>query len=404
MLSGDGLIVRLRTGARALRSGELRAVAELARRLGNGQLELTRRANLQFRGLREQALPELQHALLELGLADPDSELEARLALLVSPRAGLAAGSVELSQLVRALESQLRSGGPLPGLPSKFGVVLDGAVGDLATCHGDIRIELDPAAPEQAWLGIAGDTERAVWLGRCPVSVVPQAVWRLMQLCAADAGTRQRWRERAQDPRELVSLRGSLVAPAATVPRATRASCAIGYHAGLRPFFGVGLPFGAVTADELTLLAELAERYGSGELRVTPERSLLLPDVAERDHTQLALAVRRAGFIGEPTDPLLRVEACPGAPACTSALGETRQLARSLASQLTAADTLHVSGCEKGCASQALSTITLVHAADGCKLGSHSDVAQTASSASATLTDNQARITAFLQRRRALSA
>jgi sulfite reductase beta subunit-like hemoprotein len=74
---------------------------------------------------------------------------------------------------------------------------------------------------------------------------------------------------------------------------------------------------------------------------------------------------------------MLRVIACPGAPACSSAWGETRALARRLSARLAPDRTLHVSGCSKGCASSEPADITIVHAADGCKLGFGLDVTQT---------------------------
>ena len=56
MASGDGLIVRIRAAAHPLSSHVLRALADLANSYGSGQIEVTRRANLQLRGLREDGL------------------------------------------------------------------------------------------------------------------------------------------------------------------------------------------------------------------------------------------------------------------------------------------------------------------------------------------------------------
>ena len=67
-----------------------------------------------------------------------------------------------------------------------------------------------------------------------------------------------------------------------------------------------------------------------------------------------AVPARRGGdaakrrFITAPGDPLLAVDACPGAPFCPQASVETRALARQLAPHVTGS--LHVSGCAKGCA------------------------------------------------------
>ncbi|MEN3285767.1 MAG: precorrin-3B synthase, partial [Bradyrhizobium sp.] len=48
MQSGDGLIVRVRPHAGSLPVASLGALAEAASRFGNGQIDLTRRANLQI--------------------------------------------------------------------------------------------------------------------------------------------------------------------------------------------------------------------------------------------------------------------------------------------------------------------------------------------------------------------
>ena len=68
---------------------------------------------------------------------------------------------------------------------------------------------------------------------------------------------------------------------------------------------------------------------------------------------------------GAAADPLLRATACTGAPGCPQGLGETRQLARSLAPHLPAGRALHVSGCAKGCAHPGPADLTLVATPEG---------------------------------------
>src|SRR4029077_3729497 len=85
MPSGDGLIVRLRPFCGAFSLAQARGLADLARRVGNGHLDLTRRANLQLRGLLDEHMPELQAELGELSLIDLDAETEATRNLMVAP-------------------------------------------------------------------------------------------------------------------------------------------------------------------------------------------------------------------------------------------------------------------------------------------------------------------------------
>src|SRR4030095_9480653 len=82
--SGRG---RPRGGAFSLETAA--ALADLAQRLGNGHIDLTRRANLQLRGLTEDRLPPMRTELATLGLLDPDTETEAVRNVMVAPLAGL---------------------------------------------------------------------------------------------------------------------------------------------------------------------------------------------------------------------------------------------------------------------------------------------------------------------------
>ena len=136
--------------------------------------------------------------------------------------------------------------------------------------------------------------------------------------------------------RHGADLPGDLTGGEAPARRAARA--VPGTHA-LGAAYGV--PFGRV--DGGTLAAAFAPA-----LRITPWRVLLLEGVS------LAPV---EGLIADPADPLLRVDACPGAPSCPQASVETRDLAERLAPHVEGR--LHVSGCAKGCAHPRAADVTL---------------------------------------------
>ncbi len=104
MESGDGLLVRLKPWGGAFTVAQAAGIAELAAHLGNGQIDLTRRANLQIRGLSEEALPELHRALDRLRLLDADAATEAARNVMVGPVAGpdVRALTVALTQAIVA--------------------------------------------------------------------------------------------------------------------------------------------------------------------------------------------------------------------------------------------------------------------------------------------------------------
>lgn len=153
----------------------------------------------------------------------------------------------------------------------------------------------------------------------------------------------------------------------------------LGFHVGARPWLELAVPFGAGTSELWNAVADLAENFGDGDVRVTPARRVLICGVRECDRDAALRVAAAGGLIIASDDPLLRTDACPGAPACSSALGETRALARELAPLLAAGESLHVSGCAKGCARSAACDVVLVRDPNGLALG----LGQTAAEAAA---------------------
>lgn len=125
-------------------------------------------------------------------------------------------------------------------------------------------------------------------------------------------------------------------------------------HRGVS-WLGLAAPFGRLDAAMLRDAAAIASQSPLKELRLTPWRTLLIPGI---EHLAKALP----GFIIDPADPRLTVATCPGAVGCARGTTDTHADASALAATLpaTAGITLHVSGCEKGCAKPSRTPLTLV--------------------------------------------
>ena len=108
MPSGDGLIVRVRPCCGAFRLEQARGLADIAAALGNGHIDLTRRANLQIRGL---ARGEPARAACGAGQARPDrSRCRDRSPrnVMVEPLAGLdPAEKLDVRPMARASPTAL---------------------------------------------------------------------------------------------------------------------------------------------------------------------------------------------------------------------------------------------------------------------------------------------------------
>lgn len=316
MLSGDGLVVRIRPDLGRLTPAQARGIADAARAFGNGQIDLSARGNVQLRGVSDATHPALIEALAALGLIDPNSEAEQRRNILVTPFAD--AETLALAAQMQVALAQM------PALPGKFGFAVDtGPAPVLSGIAADIRAER--AADGQLILRCEGAALGA------PVTDLAVAAVALAQWFVAAGGVSEgRGRMAALIARGAVppgALAGSLApAPAATPPEpGLRAEGAL-----------LGFAFGRMQAETLAALAAL------GPLRVTPWRMLLVQGL--RQLPDLLDVIRAAG------DPIRRVEACSGAPACLQGLAPVRDLARRLAPQVPPGKRLHVSGCAKGCA------------------------------------------------------
>ncbi|MDP1750057.1 MAG: precorrin-3B synthase [Reyranella sp.] len=359
MQSGDGLIARVRPWGGAIGLTEAKLLADAAQRFGNGHIDLTRRANLQIRGLGEASLNGLQDVVTTLGLVDRDARTEAVRNIMVAPLAGIDPGeAVDVRPLARALESGLATDPALHDLPSKFGFLVDsGGSVSIAGERADIALR---AVGQAIALGLDAQSG-TMWIGRTS----PDAAVKVA-LAAARAFLdvrRDRRRLRDLDEQDLVGLRSTLAATLDGIDGDMSATSdrPLGVISlGINRFaVGVAAAFGRLEAHQLRNFATMAEEAGAADIRLAPWRSLYVEArdiVAAR---QLVESARDIGLIVEDTDPVLRIDACPGAPACRSSSVDTRHDARRFAA-LVFKGNVHVSGCAKGCARSTPADLVLV--------------------------------------------
>jgi precorrin-3B synthase len=374
MRTGDGLLVRIRVSGRPLSPDRAEAIADCAARFGNGVIEISSRANIQLRGVREAGLADLQRRLRELRLLDADATAEAIRNIVASPIADIDPRAiVDVAPIVAALEARLGADSSLHRLPAKFGFLIDGGgalpLGDI---EADIRFEAfrGEDGPRFA-VGLAGDGDSS---SVCAPQDVPgvAAALALAFLREAgeggDASRRMRALTVAHGAAPVLCAAG--LTPATPPPRLRRATAHrdfLGIQA-FDDFFFVGAapPLGRTTAENFRLLAREARRCSAADIRVTPWRALIVAGLERRGAEDLAVALARR-FIVDPADPRLAVVTCPGAPACANAARAAPAEALEFASSLPPGDgiVLHVSGCEKGCAHGRAAPFTLVSRESG---------------------------------------
>jgi precorrin-3B synthase len=374
MRSGDGLIVRVRPRCGMFRPDELVVLAEAAQRFGNGHIDLTRRANLQIRGVGEESLPGLHDVIGGLGLLDPTPEGEAVRNLMISPLAGVDPAEVlDIRGIALEIARLLVSERALWALPSKFGFIVDGCgTLTLADERADIRLTAirNGANPSVA-IGI--DTQAGIdWLGSVSPAAAATAAMETARAFLEVTPNKMRQRVRDLSAKGFASLRSAMrsrLDPLTVVPEKTAGSAV--RRVGLldlgsgRFAVGIAAPFGRVETDQLRILAGEMAAFGVKEIRLSPWRILYAEVPSASAGNAVLNAARAVDLITDPDDPLLRIEACPGAPACRSTRLDTRGDARRLAalsSRFGFEGTIHVSGCAKGCAKSAAADLVLVGA------------------------------------------
>jgi sulfite reductase (NADPH) hemoprotein beta-component len=122
-------------------------------------------------------------------------------------------------------------------------------------------------------------------------------------------------------------------------------------------FKRLGQAPGDATADQLDAVAELADRYSAGEVRVTHEQNLLLPWVRCDALPDLWRDARRLGLARPNIGLLTDMIACPGGDFCDLANARSLTVAEAIATRYQDLDELHdlgpidlhISGCINSC-------------------------------------------------------
>jgi precorrin-3B synthase len=371
MQSGDGLIVRVRPHAGSLPVASLGALAEAASRFGNGQIDLTRRANLQIRGVTEKTVEPLWETLAALDLLDDSAESEAIRNIAINPLAGIDPTEiVDVRPIALALEAELASSPDLQALPGKFAFVIDsGGLLPLTELSADIHLEARRDGNDMFIAVGVGTASGVAWLAVTALFEAADVAVKVARgMLAECAGGRAH----ALSPAAVASIQSGLGLPKVHSRQADPPICQKPRRGllalqGGRHAVGLGTPLGRIESQSLTTLAAALAGIGVRDVRMSPWRTIYAAVDNRTDGQALTAAARALGLIVDDADPLVRIDACSGAGCCNATVLPTRDHARllaALAARTGFPGTLHVSGCSKGCARSAPADLVLVGAGD----------------------------------------
>lgn len=259
----DGLLVRLRLVGGRLPVVSLARLLEVSAEFSDGYIYLTKRANLQLRGLPGQdgqLTPAALAAIESTGLL-PSRTHELIRNILVSPQSGYAGGRADVRPVAQRLDALLCADPRLAGLPGRFLFTLDDGRGDLLDRRGD------------AGLVALSDTEAQLRIGEQWGAVlrIAEAAGQLTDLAGAFQAARGDGPAAPWHVRELRSPLRPIAAADRRLPNPSGP-----------------LPFGTVPGGvhrqvpDGVLDPELGRSLlDSTELVVTPWHGVFLPDAQE---------------------------------------------------------------------------------------------------------------------------
>ena len=130
-----------------------------------------------------------------------------------------------------------------------------------------------------------------------------------------------------------------------------------GYAAVVLSLKKTGVPPGDATAEQMDFVADLADKYSFGELRVTHEQNLVLADVKQADLFEVWQLAKSTGLATPNIGLLTDIIACPGGDFCSLANAKSLPIAAAIAERFDNLDFQHdigdielnISGCINAC-------------------------------------------------------
>ncbi|KAL6209774.1 hypothetical protein ACLB2K_020713 [Fragaria x ananassa] len=380
-------MMRLKLPNGVTTSAQTRYLASVIRKYGkDGCADVTTRQNWQIRGIVLADVPDILKGLAGVGLTSLQSGMDNVRNPVGNPLAGIDPHEIVDTRPYTNLLSQYITGNSLgnptiTNLPRKWNVCVIGShdlyehphINDLAympaTKDGKFGFNLlvggffspkrcAEAVPLDAWVS----TEDMI-----PVCKAILEAFRDLGFRSNRQKTRMMW---LIDELSIEGFRSEVVKrmPFKELERASSEDLVqkqwerrdyIGVHPqkqeGLS-FVGLHIPVGRIQADDMDELARIADEYGTGELRLTVEQNIIIPNV---ENTKLQALLQepllKENFSPEPSILMKGLVACTGNQFCGQAIIETKQRALKVTEEVerhvsvTRPVRMHWTGCPNTC-------------------------------------------------------
>jgi sulfite reductase (ferredoxin) len=381
----ERFMVRVRIPNGIMNSRQLRAIADLTRRHANSVADLTVRQNIQLHWVTIESLPEVLEGLWQVGLNTMGACGDVVRNVTGCPLAGVDAEEIlDASPLVQQVSDLFAGNADFYNLPRKFKISIAGC---RSWCSYPEINDIGLTAIERT---IGGKCETGFSLRVAGgLSAEPYLAARLNafirqnQVVPVVKGIAELFRdsEVLREHRERARLKFLFLRHGWTAERfLAELQDTIGFkldpaveehppadvyrdHVGIHPqkqtgksYVGAVVLRGRITAHQMRATADLADRFATGELRVTNMQNLLIVNVPSLNAYPLARELDAIGLPVHGSSFARGTVACSGTEFCKLAITETKSFSRwlveELEERLPGFDQhlkLHVTGCPNSC-------------------------------------------------------
>ncbi len=397
----DAFMSRLRIPGGLLTTFQLRELGRLAQELTSGYVQITTRANLQMRLIQPKDAPEFLRRVQSVGLHTRGAGADNIRNLTANPTAGIdPVELINVMPLCQQIGQIIINDRSFYDLPRKFNIAYDGG-GLIGTVEdtNDIGVKAVKIGDEVLFrIALGGATGHKSFARDLGVVVPPNEINKVIVAVLrvyVERGCRtDRKKARLKHLLEKMSLEEYLALVEKRLGKEIRrapydaaqmrwASHELPHsHVGDFPqkqrglnYVGATCPVGQITPKQMLRLAELADLYGSGEIRLTVWQNFIIPNVPDAFVQTLKRALEKSGFATRQSNIASGVIACTGNSYCKFAQSNTKAHALELLNylekkiQLDQPVNIHVTGCPNSCAQHYMGDIgclgTKVRGEDG---------------------------------------
>lgn len=395
----DSYMCRLRIPGGLLRSWQARGLADLADRTAGGFVDVTTRANLQLREIPSDQAMEVLYGLREIDIISLGSGADNIRNCTASCLSGIDPTElIETIPLAKRMHHYILNHREMYGLPRKFNIAFDGG-GRISALDdtNDVGFHAVEVTAEHAnehfpagvyfqltLGGITGHKDFARYTGvllRPDECIEVAAAIARVFVRTGDRTDRKKARLKyvldtlgfdqfiEQVEHELGRDLARMDAAFLQIPAGEDRLAHVGFHPQVQPdlyYVGIVCPVGRLLSDQLRALAEIADRYGNGELRLTVWQNLILPGIHHTDIDAVKRAIEAAGLEWHASAFRAGLVACTGKAGCKFAASNTKRHAMEIATvlesrfELDQPINIHLTGCHHSCAQHYIGDLGLL--------------------------------------------